>query len=249
MSRPPAEPDRPVAMDELRRDLALACRILGATGLTTPLLGHVSARVDEHRVLVRCRGPHERGLLFTKTSDIRLVSLTTPDLGDDYQLPNEFPIHREILRARPDVDAVVHAHPRSALLAGLAEVPIRPVFGAYDIPAYRLAASGVPCHPDAGLVRTSEAGRALAATMGGASVCLLRGHGVVTAGADVQTVVAHALALDELLTVSVGLAHLGVAPADVDPIDLPDLGPSFNVAALWRHHVGLLELRGLADVD
>jgi hypothetical protein len=29
----------------------------------------------------------------------------------------------------------LHAHPRSALLAGLAEVPVKPVFGAYDIPA------------------------------------------------------------------------------------------------------------------
>lgn len=235
-------------MEELRRDLALACRILGATALTTPLLGHVSVRVDDDHVLVRCRGPHERGLLFTTTADIRLVSLSTSVVCDGYALPNEFPIHREILRARPDVDAVLHAHPRSALLAGLADVPTRAVFGAFDIPAYRLAASGVPLHPDAGLVRTVEAGRALAATMGDAAVCLLRGHGIVTAAGDVPTAVAHAIALDELLTVSVELARLGVAPPDVLPTGLSDLGPSFNVDALWRHHVGLLELRGLADV-
>lgn len=235
-------------MEELRRDVALACRVLGATGLTTPLLGHVSVRVDDDHALVRCRGPRERGLLFTTTADIRLVSLTTTEVGDGYDLPNEFSIHREILRARPEVDAVLHAHPRSALLAGLAEVPIRPVFGAFDIPAYRLAASGVPLHPYAGLIRTSEAGRALAATMGDAGVCLMRGHGVVTAAADVQGALAHALALDELLTLSVDLARVGVVAPDVPPTDLPDLGPSFNVAALWRHHVGLLELRGLADV-
>ncbi|MGN6754103.1 MAG: class II aldolase/adducin family protein [Intrasporangium sp.] len=235
-------------MEELRRDVALACRILGATGLTTPLLGHVSVRVDDDHVLVRCRGPHERGLLFTTTGDIRLVSLTTSVVCDGYELPNEFPIHREILRARPDVDGVLHAHPRSALLAGLADVPTRPVFGAFDIPAYRLAASGVPLHPDAGLIHSVEAGQALAATMGEAAVCLLRGHGIVTAAGDVPTVVAHALALDELLTVSVELARLGVAPPDVPPTGLPDLGPSFNVDALWRHHVGLLELRGLAEV-
>jgi ribulose-5-phosphate 4-epimerase/fuculose-1-phosphate aldolase len=238
-------------MDELRREVALACRILGATGLTTPLLGHISVRVDDHHVLVRCRGPEERGLLFTRTSDIRVVSLTSttpPDAGDGYALPNEFPIHREILLARSDVEAVLHAHPRSALLAGLGQVPIRPVFGAYDIPSYRLAASGVPVHPHAGLVRTAAEGQALAATMGGAPVCLLRGHGVVTAAADVPSAVAHALALDELLTVSVELARLGADPPEVPPTDLPDLGPSFNVAALWRHHVGLLEQRGLEDL-
>lgn len=237
-------------MDELRRDLALACRMLGSTGLTTPLLGHVSLRVDEDHALIRCRGPRERGLLFTTVADIRLVELTASGpVGDGYTLPNEFPIHAEVLRARPDAAAVLHAHPRSALLAGLADVPIRPVFGAYDIPAYRLAVTGVPIHPHAGLVRTAEAGRELAATLGTAPGCLLRGHGVVTAGADVPTVLALALALDELLSVSVDLARLGAAPPDIPTTDLPDLGPSFNVSALWRHQVGLLELGGLADVS
>ena len=237
-------------MSDPRRDLALACRMLGRSGLTTPLLGHVSLRVDEDHVLMRCRGPQERGLLFTTVEDIRLVSLSdTGAVGDGYSLPNEFPIHAEVLRARADVSSVLHAHPRSALLGGLAEVPVRPVFGAYDIPAYRLAVGGVPVHPHAGLVRSPAAGQAVAATLGQAPVCLLRGHGIVTTGTDVPSAIAQAWALEELLSVSVELARLGCTPPEVAPDDLPDLGPSFNVAALWRHHVGLLELQGLAEVD
>ncbi|MEU4481081.1 hypothetical protein AB0F68_23940 [Micromonospora sp. NPDC023966] len=73
------------------------------------------------------------------------------------------------------------------------------------------------------------------------------GHGIVTVRADVLSVVAQALALDELLSVSVELVRLGATPRDVALDDLPDLGPSFNVAALWRHHVALLERQGLAD--
>jgi ribulose-5-phosphate 4-epimerase/fuculose-1-phosphate aldolase len=239
-------------LDELRRTVALGCRIVAAAGLTTPLLGHISLRVGPDRVLVRCRGPQERGLLFTTVSDVRLVALDdVGDAGDGYRLPNEYPIHAEILRARPDVSSVLHAHPRSALLGGLAEVPIRPVFGAYDIPAFRLADAGVPVYPHAGLVRTAAAGRELAHTLGGAAVVLLRGHGVAAAGADVPQVLSRLIALDELLRVGVELARLGAAPPGVTRTDrahLPDLGAAFNEQALWRHHVARLELQGLADV-
>lgn len=232
-----------------RREIALACRILGSTGLTTPLLGHVSWRVDQDHALVRCRGPQERGLLFTTVEDVRLVALSDAGvIADDYLLPNEFPIHAEILRARPDVAAVLHAHPRSALLAGLADVPISPVFGAYDIPAYRMAAAGVPVYPRAGLIRSAASGQALAEVLADSSVALLRGHGVVTVGADVPSVIAQLLSFDELLSVSVDLARLGATPADVTADDLPDLGAYFNVAQMWRHQVGLLERQGLVDV-
>jgi ribulose-5-phosphate 4-epimerase/fuculose-1-phosphate aldolase len=236
-------------VDGLRRDVALACRMLGATGLTTPLLGHLSVRLDEGQALVRCRGPEERGLLFTTVDDILTVSLDGPaTLPQGWSTPHELPIHTEILRARPDVTVVLHAHPRSALLAGLAAVPLRGVFGAYDIPAYLLAKAGVPVFADSGLVSTTRAGQALATAMGESPVCLLRGHGVVTVGATVPTVIAHLLALDELLSVNVDLARLGSAPDEVAADRLPNLGPALNIDALWRHHLGLLALRGLADV-
>lgn len=244
------------ALDELRRTVALGCRILAATDTTTPLLGHISVRLDDGdvdgRVLVRCRGPREAGLLFTEAVDIRVVGLDdSGEVGDGYRLPNEYPIHAEILRARPDVRAVVHAHPRHAVLAGLAEIELRPVFGAFDIPAFLLADRGVPVYPHRGLVRTATAGRDLADALGQAPAALLRGHGVVTVGDDVAAAVAHLLALDELAGVSLRLAELGARP-DVVPVedraDLPDLGAGLNVQALWRHHVRRLELQGLADV-
>jgi len=69
------------------------------------------------------------------------------DLPLGYEAPKELAIHTELLRARPDLGAVVHAHPRSALLAGLAGLTARPVFGAYNIPAMRTGGrwgAGVP---------------------------------------------------------------------------------------------------------
>lgn len=237
---------------ELRRAIALGCRILAATGATTPILGHVSLRLGDGRVLVRCRGPRERGLLFTEVDDIRAVGLDdSGDVGDGYRLPNEYPIHAEILRARPDVASVVHAHPTAAVVAGLAGAPLRPVVGAFNIPAFRMAADGIGTWPHRGLVRTAEAGRSLAAALGDGVACLLLGHGVVTVGDGPLQSVIRALDIDELARVTVAVAGLGGRPDDVpegDRVDLPDLGSAFNEQAVWRYHVGTLALRGLDDV-
>ncbi|MCW2783319.1 MAG: hypothetical protein JWR35_3768, partial [Marmoricola sp.] len=100
-------------------------------------------------------------------------------------------------------------------------------------------------------VRTGEAGRALADSMGQSAACLILGHGLVTVGDDPVQAVLRTLAVDELARVAVQVAALGGDPGDVpeeDLVDLPDLGAAFNEGALWRHHLGRLDLRGLADV-
>lgn len=236
-----------------RRTVALACRILANAGLAEDILGHVSVRVGPDRMLVRCRGPREEGLLFTLEQDVHEVDLEgNGDLPAGWAAPNELPIHAELFRARPEIDAVVHCHPPAVLVAGVEEVPLRPVFGAYHIPAARLALDGVPVYPRAALVRRPELGRELVEAMGSASVCVMRGHGITTVGSGahaVEQAVGRALALDVLARVSVERARLGDRAADLLPEDvaeLPDLGGSFNDLNVWRHHVARLRLAGLA---
>ncbi|MDP9417346.1 MAG: class II aldolase/adducin family protein [Actinomycetota bacterium] len=212
------------------------------------VLGHVSARVDHDRMLVRCRGPQERGLLFTTASDVRLVDLGgRGDLDGGYAVPNELPIHAEIFRARPEARAVVHVHPPAVLIADLAEIPLRPVFGAYNIPALRMALAGVPVYPRAVLIRSRGLGEEMVRAMGNSPVCVLRGHGITAWGDSVEQAVVRALNLAVLARVHVELAKLGAEPPclpaeDLD--ELPDLGPSFNDDAVWRYHVARLESDG-----
>src|SRR3712207_8800685 len=55
------------------------------------------------RMLVRCRGPHEEGLFLTQPADVREVDLDGSPVDGDlrgWAVPNELPIHAEILRAR-----------------------------------------------------------------------------------------------------------------------------------------------------
>jgi ribulose-5-phosphate 4-epimerase/fuculose-1-phosphate aldolase len=234
--------------------VAHACRILGARGLAEDVLGHISLRTGPDRMLVRCRGPREEGLFRTRPDDVHEVDLDgAPVAGElsGWAVPNELPIHAEILRARPDVDAVVHCHPPSVLLAGLAGLPLRPVFGAYSIPAARLALDGVPVYPRPVLVRRPELGREVAAALGSAQVLVLRGHGIATVGSGphaVEQAVARALALDVLARVTLDCARLGAPVPELAPEDvaeLPDLGGSFNDVMVFRHHLARLRQEGL----
>jgi 3,4-dihydroxyphthalate decarboxylase len=247
--------ESPQIASDQRLLVANACRILGARGLAEDVLGHISVRTGPDRILIRCRGPWEEGLFLTQPADIREVDLDgrAVDGGDldGWAVPNELPIHAEILRARPDVDAVVHCHPPSVLLAGLEGVPLRPVFGAYHIPAARLALEGVPIYPRTVLVRRPELGREVAAALGSAPVVLMRGHGITAVGSGLHAVeqaVLRALALDVLARVSLESARLGGRAVELpreDIAELPDLGGGFNDVMLFRHHLARLRHEGL----
>ena len=230
-----------------RRSVADACRVLAARGLATGFLGHVSLRVDGDRLLVRCRGPRERGLAWTTAQDIRLVGLDgSAGAGgelDGWRVPQELPLHTEVLRRRPDVSAVVHAHPENVVVADLAGLAIRPIVGAFDIPGARLAAGGVPVYPRGVLIRTRALAAEMTAVLGDRPVVLLRGHGLTSVAATVPEAVLQALSVDRLARLALAVASAGGVPRDLPPEDLaelPDLGAGLNVEIAWRHELARL---------
>ena len=239
-------------LDGLRRDVALGCRVMAHRGLVENILGHISLRIDGGRALVRCRGPRERGLQFTVPDDVRVVDMDAGEIADDragdYAVPSELPIHTSVLAAHPDVECVVHAHPPDVVVASLAGFALEPIFGAYDIPAAHLAAAGIPVHPRSALIRTAELAGEMVASLGEAPALVLRGHGVVTTGADVADAVLRALQVDTLARIHLHVRAAGSVPGaipDADLGELPDLGSAFNHETLWRHHLAALEQDGL----
>jgi ribulose-5-phosphate 4-epimerase/fuculose-1-phosphate aldolase len=230
---------------ELAEAIATACRVMAGVGLVEHVLGHISARVSADELLVRCRGPEESGLAYTTGADVRAVPLLgEPDTGD-WRVPNELPIHTAMLRSRPDVTAVVHAHPPAVVAFSLLGRPLVPIYGAYDIPGARLAADGVPVWPRSVLVNTPALGAAMAGALGDRPVLVLAGHGLVSvAGGPPDTAVARAMlqayAVDTLARTTLAVLGAGGEPTpigDEDLAGLPDLGGAFNVDTLWRYLV------------
>jgi ribulose-5-phosphate 4-epimerase/fuculose-1-phosphate aldolase len=225
-------------------EIARACRALAAAAVLDGALGHISVRTADG-LWVRCRGPQERGLRDSRPEDVHhLGPGRDAPLPDGYRAPNELPIHTSILGRRPDVGAVVHAHPPNALVAGLAGLPLVPLVGAYAIPVMELAEAGIPIYPRAVLINDDSLGAQLADTLGDARVCLMRGHGIVAVGADLAEAAVHALHLEALCRITVEVARVGGVPTPIAPEDrvqLPDLGRAFQVEQTYRTLLGVLD--------
>jgi 3,4-dihydroxyphthalate decarboxylase len=234
------------ALDALRREIALGCRVLAGRGLADGILGHISLRIDTDHLLVRCRGPRERGLAFTEPADIQLLDFDGAGAAEGYNPPNELPLHTAVLRAQSDA-AVVHAHPSAVVAADLAGIRLRPIVGAFDIPGAKLAASGIPIYPRGVLIRTAELAAEMVAAMQGRPVVVLRGHGLTSCGASVAEAVLRAISVDTLARLSLMIVSAGGTLADLPPAELallPDLGASFNQATAWRHEIARLGAAG-----
>ncbi|AAS05054.1 class II aldolase/adducin family protein [Mycobacterium avium subsp. paratuberculosis] len=235
-------------LDEQRALVAQGCRMAAARGLVDGILGHVSLRIDDERLLVRCRSDTDDGVAFTRPGDIRLVRFDgtagAPGELDGYRVPNELPIHVETMLADPRHTAVAHLHPPAVVAADLAGITLRPIYGAHDIPGARLARGGVPVYERAVLIRDSRLAGDMVAAMRGRPVVVCRGHGITSAAATVPQAVLQAISVDALARMSLRVRAAGGTLrdiADVDWDDLPDLGPAFTAEAAWRHEVARIE--------
>jgi ribulose-5-phosphate 4-epimerase/fuculose-1-phosphate aldolase len=235
------------SLSEERALVAQGCRVAASRGLVDGILGHLSLRVDDEHLLIRCRSDTDTGLAFTRPSDIRLItfdgSAGADGELDGYRVPNELPIHVETMLADPRHRAVAHLHPPAVVAADLAGVTIRPICGAYDIPGARLARGGVPVYERAVLIRNSTLGKEMVAAMRGRPVVICRGHGITSAAATVPQAVLQAISLDALARMSLRVRSAGGTLRDIDDADwedLPDLGTGFTAEAAWRHEVARL---------
>jgi len=200
-------------VDEIRMNVAIASRILGMVGLLIGTTGHVSARIPgTEEMWIRCRGGDEKGNLFTGLHNVRRVDFDGkgPGVDETHASPIETPIHGEVYRARPDVMAVVHAHPPYALLVGITDVPYRPVFGAYDPSGLQMVQEGVPIFPKSLLISNRELGGEMVGALGQRDIMLMRGHGTVVTSHSVQTVTVKAMRFDRLSQVMWELATSGL---------------------------------------
>lgn len=185
----------------LRRQVAECCRVLWMEGHGDGYLGHVSARLEGGRYLMK---PSLLGLEEVRPEDLAIVDPEGRRQSGPYPLHGELPIHADIYRTRDDVAAVVHTHPvhATALAAtGQGLIPIN-----HDgAPFY----PGVPVYQDATLIVEAGQGRAMAAALGDGWALLLKNHGIVTVGRTVAEALFHALSLERAARIQLAARGLG----------------------------------------
>jgi HCOMODA/2-hydroxy-3-carboxy-muconic semialdehyde decarboxylase len=216
-------------LENAMREVVIANRIL-ANERVVDAYGHVSVRhpLDPTRYLLsRSRAPElvERGDVIEFDLEGKAVS------GDARPPYLERFIHGAIYEARPDVQAVVHAHAEAVLPFTISTTPLRPVVHMASFVGPRLPVWDIrEGFGDTNLlVVNMTQGRDLARGLGAERVVLMRGHGFTAAARSLQEVVrmavylplnarvlAEALRLGEVKYLSRGEieAHASMKPDD-----------------------------------
>src|SRR3954452_7654971 len=167
-----------------RAGVALGCRVLGLEDQGDLVWGHVSARDPDGRgvwMKASALGFEEIG-----AGQVILVSWDGEVLEGDGRRHAEYPIHTEVMRARPDVTSVVHTHAPWSVAFASTERPLRPVsheatlFVPPEVARFTLTGD---------LILTPELGRSLAEALAGRNAAFMVHHGIVTCGPDVVTAV------------------------------------------------------------
>jgi len=155
-------------------ELALCLRMLEHQGIID-YNGHASIRCDAG-MLINV-GSSQRSRLTA--DDICLIDLDGNLIEGKGKPPLEFHLHAGIYKARPDVDAIVHAHPQWSTYLTMTGHDYSPVF-----------AQGTLVHPVPVLdtpdsINSPEMSAKLGAVMIDRPAALMKSHGAVTVGADI----------------------------------------------------------------
>ena len=177
--------------DELRDQVALGCRILGVEDQGDFVWGHVSVRDPEGRGIWMKASTY--GFEEIGRDQVLLVSWDGEVLEGDGRRHIEYPIHTELMRARDDVDCVVHTHAPWAVAFASTHQPLRPISheATYFVPpdVARFTKTG-------DLITTSELGADVAGAVGDRNAAFMLHHGIVTCGGDIVSGVMAAVLLE-----------------------------------------------------
>lgn len=249
---------KPQNVSELRKKVALACRIVGGQGLARGMLGHVSARIrGTNRVLIKGKGINEEAVEFTSEKDIITIDIEGRLLQTQRKLeaPNESAMHLAVYRARPEVMSVIHTHPDWIVALTACDKPLLPIYAAYSPAGMRLVLDGIPVYPRSVTIVNRELAEDFMRVMGQKKVCLLVGHGMTVAGGSVEEATVTSLHAYELARVH-GMAYAIGQPKPIPEADIfeyrkraerqtdPRSTSSFRFESDWRYQVKLLRKSG-----
>jgi L-fuculose-phosphate aldolase len=181
-------PDDMTREPQLRRAMVEASLELVARGLNRGTSGNVGVRCG-NRILVTPSGVPARAL----RAEAMVLLAASGDVIGPGRPSSEWRFHRDILQARPDLDAVVHVHSPFATTLACLGLEIPPFH-------YMIAAAGgatIRCAPYALFGTQALSDHALAALQD-RRACLLANHGMIAIGCDLDQALALCVEVESL---------------------------------------------------
>jgi len=237
--------------DDVIRQLVIANRILSREDVVDAY-GHVSARDPSNPdrfFLSRSRAPE-----LVEAEDILEFTLDSEPVKAGPAPYLERFIHGAIYEARPDVQAVIHAHAEDTLPFGIIDKPLVPVVhsGAFigaHVPVWDIATHfGNETNL---LVTNMDHGRDLAKGLGPDNVVLMRGHGFAAAARSLIDVVRIAVYLPRNARVQMKAMQFGdftpLAAGEIEARNdggsyAPDAPATWRAWEYWAHRAGCAHL-------
>lgn len=212
-------------------------------GMTTTSGGNLSL-LDEDGSMWITPGGVDKGSL-TRDDIVRVFPDGTID--GRHKPSSEYPFHRAIYQARPDVQAIVHAHPPTLVSFSAVRRPVQ----TRVVPNAYLICGECPVVPYA-LPGSAELGEKIARQFAaGSQVVLLENHGTVTVGRDIFEAFMRFETLDFCARLEVRAARLGsVRILDDEQIaEVHRKTPVIDTFELQHHSTPEKELRrAIADI-
>lgn len=198
---------------ELRKSLITACRQMNELGINQGTSGNISLRHGDMMLISPSAIPYEQmqtEMIATMPIEGEYGAWTGP-----MQPSTEWRFHLDIMRARPEVSAIVHSHPTYATTLAITRRNIEAchymvaAFGGVDIRCAPYATFGTKA-------LSVHALKALEDRMG----CLLANHGMIVLGENLEKAMWRAVELETIarqyyLSLVLGNPHI-LSKADID---------------------------------
>jgi L-fuculose-phosphate aldolase len=203
---------------EIKQQMVLAGKVLVAEGHDDFTRGHISMRLPDNPKLFFMK-PHSVGLDEITVENILTIDLEGNVVAGRSRRHSEVYIHSEILKARPDLNCVIHTHsPYAVALSGTGR-PMR----AYSQPG-ALFAGEVGLYTDTiALIRSHAMGAGVAKALGQYRVVLLKNHGTAITGKSIAEAVVAATMLENAAMIQLAVEAAGEAAPEFPPDDIAKL--------------------------
>lgn len=174
-------------MESKKQDLVHCIRMLEAAGIFD-YNGHASIKTTENRLLIN-EGSCRRSSLTVK--DICEIDFDGNLISGNGNPPLEFHLHVSIYKARPDVEAIVHAHPKWSTFLSMTGNHYEPVY------AQGTLLHPVPCLDSPNSINNTVMAELLADILSDRPAALMKSHGTVTVGKTIDEAFVLSIYLEE----------------------------------------------------